>query len=119
MRTQPPVLKWIALAAMATAISLHAEDSPPATRITATNQTGSFTETPAQHDARMAWWREARFGMFIHWGLYSVNGRHEWAMEQEAIPVSEYELFAKQFKPKPNAARDWARLAKKAGMRED
>ena len=38
---------------------------------------------------RMKWWHEARFGMFIHWGLYSVWGRHEWAMEQEAIPVSE------------------------------
>src|SRR5947209_10048386 len=40
---------------------------------------------------RMKWWHEARFGMFIHWGLYSAWGRHEWAMEQEAIPVSEYE----------------------------
>jgi len=66
---------------------------------------------------RMKWWRDARFGMFIHWGLYSVIGRHEWAMENEAIPVKDYELLAKQFKPKPNAARDWAKLAKQAGQK--
>jgi alpha-L-fucosidase len=66
---------------------------------------------------RMKWWHDARFGMFIHWGLYSVLGRHEWAMENEAIPVKDYEQLAKQFKPKPNAARDWAKLAKAAGQK--
>jgi alpha-L-fucosidase len=66
---------------------------------------------------RMKWWHEARFGMFIHWGLYSVIGRHEWAMEQEGIPVAEYQAYAKQFRPKPNAARDWAKLAKSAGQK--
>jgi len=65
----------------------------------------------------MKWWHEAKFGMFIHWGLYSVLGRHEWAMENEAIPVAEYEVLAKRFNPKPNAARDWARLAKHAGQK--
>ena len=72
---------------------------------------------PPEHERRMQWWREAKFGMFIHWGLYSVIGRHEWAMETEAIPVTEYELLAKQFKPRPNAAREWAKLAKRAGMK--
>jgi alpha-L-fucosidase len=66
---------------------------------------------------RMKWWHEAKFGMFIHWGLYSVLGRHEWVMENEGIPVPEYEQLAKRFTPKPNAARDWARLAKKAGQK--
>src|SRR3954463_5461339 len=66
---------------------------------------------------RLQWWHDARFGMFIHWGLYSVLGRHEWVMENEAIPVAEYEQIAKRFKPKPNAARDWARLAKQAGQK--
>ncbi|MCX7013729.1 MAG: alpha-L-fucosidase [Candidatus Sumerlaeota bacterium] len=66
---------------------------------------------------RMKWWHEAKFGMFIHWGLYSVIGRHEWAMEIEAIPDAEYRLLAQRFKPKPNAARDWAKLAKRAGMK--
>jgi alpha-L-fucosidase len=65
----------------------------------------------------MKWWHEAKFGMFIHWGLYAVIGRHEWAMEQEAIPVADYEPLAKKFKPKPHAARAWAKLAKRAGMK--
>ncbi len=65
----------------------------------------------------MKWWHEARFGMFIHWGLYSVLGRHEWAMEQEGIPIPEYEQLAKQFHPKPGAQREWARLAKRSGQK--
>ena len=65
---------------------------------------------------RMKWWHEAKFGVFIHWGLYSVVGRHEWVMEMEGIPVDEYELLAQKFKPKPQAAREWAKLAKRAGM---
>jgi alpha-L-fucosidase len=71
----------------------------------------------ATRDARMAWWHEARFGMFIHWGLYSVIGQHEWAKENEGIPLLQYELLAKHFHPKPNAAREWARLAKRAGQK--
>jgi len=66
---------------------------------------------------RMQWWHEARFGMFIHFGLYSVLGRHEWVMENEGIPVAEYEQLAKRFNPKPNAARAWAKLAKQAGQK--
>src|SRR5438309_3661260 len=71
----------------------------------------------SDRERRMQWWHEARFGMFIHWGLYSVLGRHEWSMEQEGIGVPEYEKLAKQFKPKPNAARDWAKLARQAGKK--
>src|SRR5260370_22396898 len=71
----------------------------------------------ADRARRMQWWHEARFGMFIHFGLYSVLGRHEWAMEEEGIPVAEYQQLAKVFNPKPHAARAWARLAKQAGMR--
>jgi alpha-L-fucosidase len=67
--------------------------------------------------ARLAWWHQAKFGMFIHWGLYSVIGQHEWAKEVEGIPIPQYELLAKQFNPKPNAAREWARLAKRAGQK--
>jgi alpha-L-fucosidase len=77
--------------------------------------------TPSSADAdrirRMKWWHEARFGMFVHWGLYSVLGRHEWVMEDEGIPVAEYTLLAKRFQPKPNAARDWAKLARAAGQK--
>ena len=71
----------------------------------------------ADRQRRMEWWHAAKFGMFIHWGLYSVYGHHEWAMAEEGIPVEEYEQLAKQFKPKPNAARAWAKLAKQAGQK--
>ena len=75
--------------------------------------------TPEQQERanRLEWFRAARFGMFIHWGLYSQLGRHEWVMNRERIPIAEYEKLAKSWKPKPNAAREWAKLAKKAGMR--
>ncbi len=78
---------------------------------------GPTTSTVADRDRRMQWWHEARFGMFIHFGLYSVLGQHEWAMEEEGIPVAEYQQLAKQFNPKPHAARAWAKLAKQAGMK--
>lgn len=71
----------------------------------------------ATRAARMAWWHEAKFGMFIHWGLYSVIGQHEWVKEHEGVPIPQYEKLAKHFHPKPNAARDWARLAKRAGQK--
>ena len=63
------------------------------------------TPQDANRDARMKWWHEAQFGMFIHWGLYSQVGRHEWAFENEAFPMTEYEPLAKTFKPRPMAAR--------------
>ena len=83
----------------------------------AAEPTGPTTSTVEDRDRRMKWWHEARFGMFIHFGLYSVLGRHEWAMEEEGIPVAEYQQLAKQFNPKPHAARAWADLAKRAGMK--
>ena len=71
----------------------------------------------ADRAARLKWWHEARFGMFIHWGLYSQLGRHEWAMEEEGIPIEEYQKLAASFHPKPNTARAWAQLAKQAGQK--
>ncbi|NLC67620.1 MAG: alpha-L-fucosidase [Clostridiaceae bacterium] len=77
-----------------------------------------YEEMLAQsRDKRMEWWREARFGMFIHFGLYSVIQRHEWAMALENFPVEEYEKLADQFCPKEGAPREWARLAAEAGMK--
>ncbi len=84
-------------------------------------------ETPAQRDARMAWWRDARFGMFIHWGVYSVPagtydgkripGIGEWIMNQGKIPMSEYQAYAKEYNPTNYNADEWVRLAKEAGMK--
>src|SRR6516165_7595293 len=71
----------------------------------------------ADRARRMQWWHQARFGMFIHWGLYSVLGRHEWVMENEGIPVAEYEPLTKRFNPNPDAARAWAKLARQAGQK--
>ncbi|RME68494.1 MAG: glycosyl hydrolase [Verrucomicrobia bacterium] len=79
------------------------------------------------HDQRMAWWREARFGMFVHWGIYSVTGGEyqgrklpnsaEWMMNRGQIPVAEYEKLAALFDPEGFDADTFVRLAKRAGMR--
>jgi alpha-L-fucosidase len=77
----------------------------------------TYTLDPVDQARRLQWFRAARFGMFIHWGLYAQLGRHEWVMNRERIPVSEYEPLAQTWHPKPGAPRAWARLAKAAGMR--
>ena len=74
-------------------------------------------QTALTRPERMQWWHEARFGMFVHWGLYAQLGRHEWVMNRERIPVAEYEKLADSWQPKERPARDWARLAKQAGMK--
>ena len=66
---------------------------------------------------RMKWWREARYGMFIHYGLYSQLGRGEWVMCWDCIPRPKYEKLARTFNPRPDAVRRWAALAKKSGMK--
>ncbi|HEY8255523.1 MAG TPA: alpha-L-fucosidase, partial [Rhizomicrobium sp.] len=71
----------------------------------------------ADQQRRMKWWHEAKFGMFIHFGLYAARGRHEWDMEDEAVPVHEYEKLTAGFNPAPGSARKWAQLAKAAGMK--
>ncbi|MBF0245634.1 MAG: alpha-L-fucosidase [Planctomycetes bacterium] len=73
--------------------------------------------TARTRSQRMKWWHDARFGMFIHWGLYSQLGRHEWVMNRECIPVKEYEHLADSWKPRASAPREWAKLAKAAGMK--
>lgn len=74
-------------------------------------------QTAATRAGRMRWWKDDRFGMFVHLGLYSVLGRHESAVATECIPWSEYEQLVDGFRPQPGCAREWARLAKRAGMK--
>ena len=82
-------------------------------------------ETPAQRDVRMAWWREAKFGLFLHWGVYSVPaGKYgnntsygEWIMNSAKIPVADYQNFAKQFNPVKYDPELWVKVAKDAGMK--
>jgi len=66
---------------------------------------------------RLKWWVEARFGMFIHWGLYAIPARGEWVMYCERIPKREYARLASRFNPSRFNADDWVALAKEAGMR--
>jgi len=103
--------------------------SPASTTGTPVAQTvavadGTDHEPAAAHDTRMNWWRDARFGMFIHWGLYSVpagewKGRTdhgEWIMNTGHIPVEEYERFKDRFNPVKFDAGTIVKAAKDAGM---
>ncbi len=98
------------------------------TLATAAGETNSMTdETAAQRDARMAWWRDAKFGMFIHWGVYSVPagfyqgkpvpGIGEWIMNRAKIPMAEYQQYAKEFNPVKFDADAWVKAAADAGMK--
>ena len=83
------------------------------------------TETPEQHAARLKWFREARFGMFIHWGVYAVaagswQGKPsgaEWIMNTAKIPVADYRALATNFTAAKYDPKAWAALAKDAGMK--
>jgi alpha-L-fucosidase len=79
-------------------------------------------------DERMQWWREAKFGMFIHWGIYAqyagtyngheqAKGGAEWIMNRSKIPYTEYKAIAKQFNPVQFNAEEWVKYAKQAGMK--
>ncbi len=82
-------------------------------------------ESKAEKDARMEWWRESRFGLFIHWGLYSIpagewkggTDHAEWIRTTAEIPLKEYEKFVGQFNPVRFDAKEWVRIAKNAGMK--
>jgi alpha-L-fucosidase len=65
----------------------------------------------------MKWFHQARFGLFIHWGLYAIPGLGEWVMFQERIPKKEYAKLAGKFNPKDFDADAWAAMAAKAGMK--
>jgi alpha-L-fucosidase len=107
------------MAALTIAAASAANTWVPATSVAQT--------TTEQRDQRMRWWRDARFGMFIHWGLYAVpagefDGRRskeigEWIMSWANIPRARYEQFAARFNPVQFDAAEWVRIAKAAGMK--
>ncbi len=75
------------------------------------------TETDAQKEKRMEWWTDGRFGMFIHWGLYSGAARHEWVKHNEHMTNEQYQKYFDQFNPDLFDPNKWARQAKAAGMK--
>ncbi|MGC9199942.1 MAG: alpha-L-fucosidase [Acidobacteriaceae bacterium] len=78
---------------------------------------GAPIAADANAAARIQWWQQARFGMFLHWGVYSILGRGEWVQWNEQIPVSEYAKLADRFDPKHFDPNAWAALAKQGGMK--
>lgn len=93
------------------------------TAVTTTNK----VEKQITEEERMAWWQEARFGMFIHWGIYSIpagfykgeaqTNSAEWIMNKGKIPIAEYEKYATRFNPQKFDAKEFVALAKQAGMK--
>ena len=112
----PPTAFAVALAAACLIAFASAQTNPTASG-----------ESKEQRDARMAWWREAKFGLFIHWGVYAVPAGYyhgkprptvgEWIMCRAKIPMAEYQQFAKDFDPVKFNADDWVHAAKNAGMK--
>ena len=91
-------------------------------------QKNYLEESASEKEARMAWWNEAKFGMFIHWGPYAVPAGNyrgvettrkigEWIMNDLNIPIHEYEKFAYHFNPVNYDAEKWVQMAKNAGMK--
>lgn len=76
-----------------------------------------WDETEEEKEERMAWWTHDRFGMFIHWGTYSLAGRHEWVKKRERIDDEAYQQYFDHFNPDLYNPREWAKLAKAAGMK--
>src|SRR5579863_1514444 len=81
-----------------------------------TSQAQTYRPSEANLKARQ-WFQDARFGMFIHWGVYSVLGDGEWVMNNRKMSVAEYEPLAARFNPTEFDAAEWVRIAKGAGMR--
>lgn len=115
---KPTLLPILALL-LATRL-LAADESPAngAVQTPVADAGGSVTstETVAAKAARIAWWREARFGLFIHFGLYAIPGRGEWVQWNEQIPNEEYAKLADQFNP-TSSVTAWVETAKAAGMK--
>ena len=75
-----------------------------------------FDETPAQKTERLSWWTEGRFGMFIHFGLYSLPAKGEWEKMTHRVSEEKYDEYFKNFNPDLFDAKEWAKTAKTAGV---
>src|SRR5436305_1870795 len=75
------------------------------------------SQPPLPEPQRSQWFQDAKFGMFIHWGVYSVIGRHEWSRNFYQIPQAEYDVYARQFNPVNYNPDAWVDLAKNAGVK--
>lgn len=70
-----------------------------------------------EYNKRVEWYKDARFGMFIHWGLYSIPARGEWVRSFEKLSIEDYQPYFDEFNPTAYDPREWAKAAKKAGMK--
>jgi alpha-L-fucosidase len=77
----------------------------------------AHNQVPEDVLQRTEWWRQDRFGMFIHFGAYAVPGRGEWVKSVEKLTTEEYQKYIDQFYPEDFDAKEWARIAKEAGMK--
>ncbi len=77
----------------------------------------SYQFVREDYERRMAWYTQARFGMFIHWGLYAIPARGEWVRSEERIPSEDYDPYMREFNPTLCDMREWMAMAKAAGMR--
>ncbi len=73
--------------------------------------------TSSPDDQRTAWFRDARFGMFIHWGLYAIPAKGEWIRNQQKVSLEAYQTYFDEFNPTRYQPREWAALARRAGMK--
>jgi alpha-L-fucosidase len=81
------------------------------------SQSKIWDETEEEKAERLSWWTDARFGMFIHWGIYALPARHEWVKNRERMTNEEYQEYFDNFNPDLYNLREWAKMAKNAGMK--
>ncbi len=124
-KTMVPLLMLACMAFLFFTGQVSCKKTPEEAQESRTESGQTEAETAKERDERMAWWREARFGLFIHWGLYAIpagewkgeTNHAEWILTTAQIPVAEYERFAPRFNPEKFAPAEWVKAAKDAGMK--
>lgn len=120
MRVSPSALIALLIPAMSFAMRSSAEvaSTPQSSLSAPASSPVSWLpgEIKEAKDARMAWWTKAKYGMFIHWGLYCIPADGEWHMRNKKVPYAEYSKLAQEFNPDRFDADEWMTLAHDAGM---